>query len=334
MSFIPDLRRRGVHLLAPLVAAAALLAACGGGTSQGQIFQPARLLVLGDDNGALVDDGTRDGFKYNLNDRTGSAAGKCKLLPTPPQQVAAEFGLVFSACNPDGVAPNAFALAQPGAQVDGGAGGLQAQVDGIDGLGASDLVMVMVGTNDVIALYEQRRDGSLASDAQALAEADRRGKAAAVQINRLLSSGARGLVFTVPVLGKSPYAITADKARPGAAALITALAARFNAALRLGIDSSAFDGRHYGLVLADDVTAAMERFPSSYLSSPANKTDALCPTAALPQGCLVVADTDNVAPDNSVRANTHLWVSDRFVGPVANVQIGAQALSRARNNPF
>lgn len=338
MSFFRPLCRFGLRVLAPLAAATTLLVACGGGTSQVQTFVPTRLLVLGDETGALVDDGNRDGFKYGLNDRTGTAAGKCLLLPTPAQQVAAFYGFVFAECNPNGVEAKAFALAKAGALADDATNSLKSQVDAVTDLGSSDMALITIGTNDVVAVYEQRRAGTWASDALAVAEARRRGTVAAEQINRVLATGARALVFTLPVLGTSPYAITAEAANAGAAALITELTTAFNSALRRGIDPTEYDGRNYGLVLADDVTAAMERFPTSYLASPYSTTGALCAAATLPQGCLLVADTDTdgTGPDTdtSVAANTHLWATDRFVGPVAHVQIGSQAVSRAANNPF
>jgi hypothetical protein len=326
MTFSPDLRRRGVRLLAPLLAMAALVAACGGGTSQVQSFVPARLLVVGDETGLIVDDGSHDGYRYTLNDRTSTTgAGKCLSLPTPAQTVAAYYGFVFAACNPNAAEAKAFAFGQAGALVEDATTGVKAQVDAIAGLGRSDMVMVTGGTNDVIDVYAQRQAGTLASDAAALAEAARRGTVLAGQINRILGTGARALVLTLPSLGSSPYAVAAEASKAGAASLIDTLTATFNAALRLGIDSTDFDGRNYGLVLVDDVTAAMVRFPTSYLASPANTTEAQCTTASLPQGC-VVSDT--------VKNNTYLWASDRFLGPAANAQIGSQALSRAVNNPF
>ncbi len=334
MTLLCELRRRGARVLAPLAAVAAtaaLLAACGGGTEQVQSFVPARLLVLGDESGMIVDDGSHDGFKYSLNDRSAVTAGKCLALPTPSQQIAVHYGFVFAECNPTAAVPKAFSQARVNAMADDPTTGLKVQLDGVSGLGATDMVMVTIGTNDVISLYEQKAAGALTA-AQASAEATRRGTAAAVQVNRVLGSGARALVFTMPELGKSPYAITATLTDSTAATVITTLTTAFNSALRLGIDATDFDGRNYGLVLVDDVVAAMVRYPSSYLSSPANVKDGSCAIGNMPQGCLIVTDT--TTPANSVASNTHLWASDRHLGPVALTQIAAQALSRAINNPF
>lgn len=342
MTLLRTLRRQGVRVLAPLVAAAALLSACGGGTSQVQAFVPARLLVLGDEASMLVDDGNADGFKYGLNDRRPTTDGKCLLLPTVAQSVAVHYGMVFAACNPTPTTgtkpePKAFIHARLNAKVDDAATGLKAQIDGIASVGGSDMVLVMIGANDMIDLYEQKKAGALTA-AQAGTEAARRGGVAAAQINRILRTGARALVVTIPDMGKSPYAVTANKTDTTAAALMTTLSSEYNAALRLGIDSTDFDGRNYGLVLADDVIVAMARFPNSFLSSPANAVDAAC-NSATPDTCVLTTSKDTTtlvdgAKNASSPTSAYLWATDRHLGPVAQNQISSQAISRAVNNPF
>lgn len=342
MTLLRTLRRQGVRVLAPLVAAAALLSACGGGTSQVQAFVPARLLVLGDEASMLVDDGNGDGFKYGINDRRGTAAGKCLLVPTVAQAVADHYSMVFAACNPTPTTgtkpePKAFIHARLNARVDDAATGLKTQVDGIAGLGSGDMLVLMIGANDMIDLYEQKLAGALTA-AQASTEAARRGNVAAAQVNRILRTGARALVVTIPDMGKSPYAVTANKTDTTAAALMTTLSSEYNAALRLGIDSTSFDGRNYGLVLADDVIVAMARFPGSFLSSPANITDAAC-NSATPDTCVLTDSKDTTtlvdgAKNATTPTSAYLWASDRHMGPAALSQIANQAISRAVNNPF
>lgn len=346
MTLLRTLRRQGVRVLAPLVAAAALLSACGGGTSQVEAFKPSRLLVLGDEASMLVDDGNADGFKYGINDRRGTAAGKCLLVPTVAQFVAIQYNMVFAACNPTPTSgpnagikpdPKAFIHARLNAQVDDATTGLKAQIDGIANVGSSDMVLVMIGANDMIDLYAQKKAGTLTA-AQAEAEATRRGGVAAAQINRILRTGARALVITIPDMGTSPYALTADKTDAGAARLMSTLSTEYNAALRLGIDSTDFDGRNYGLVLADDVVAAMARFPGSFLSSPSNVADAAC-NSATPDTCVLTDSKDTTtlvdgAKNATAPTNAYLWATDRHLGPVALTQIANQAISRAINNPF
>ena len=334
MTFLRTLSRRGARVLAPVVAAAALLSACGGGTSQVQAFQPARLLVLGDETNLLVDDGSADGFKYSTNDRRGTTAGKCLLVPNIAQSVATFYGMVFAACNPTAATPRAFMQAQAGAMVDDAATGLKAQVDGVTDLGSTDMLVVMIGANDMIDLYQRKLAGEFTA-ATATAEAIRLGRVAATQINRMLATGARALVITIPDMGKSPFALAADKTDAGAAALMRTLSSEYNAALRLGIDATDYDGRNYGLVLADDVMAAIDRFPTSYLNSPSNITEPACPAVTADKCVLTddVATTTLVAAANA-NTNSYLWASDRHMGAAAHVQIGAQAVSRAANNPF
>ena len=107
MTFLSELRRLGARVLAPMALAAALLAACGGGTSQVEKFRPDRLIVLGDENSMIEDfvdaEGKHDGFKYTLNDRSSTASGKCLTLPIAAQSVAALYGFAFPQCNGAGV---------------------------------------------------------------------------------------------------------------------------------------------------------------------------------------------------------------------------------------
>lgn len=334
MTLLRTLNRCGVRVLAPLVAAAALLSACGGGTSQVQAFVPARLLVVGDETNLLVDDGNADGFKFSINDRRGTTAGKCLLSPTVAQSVATFYGMVFAACNPTAATPKAFMHARLGAKVDDATTGLKTQVDGIADLGDSDMLIVMIGANDMIDLYQRKVAGEFTA-ATATAEAIRRGRAAATQINRMLASGARALVITIPDMGKSPFAVTANKTDAGAAALMSTFSSEYNAALRLGIDATDYDGRNYGLVLADDVVAAMDRFPNSFLASPSNITEAACPTVTADKCVLTDSDaTTTVVAAANKATNSYLWVSDRHLGAAAHSQISSQAVSRAANNPF
>lgn len=305
----------------------ALLTACGGGTSQVQTFKPARLVVLGDENSLIIDDGQADGFRYTINDRSSTAAGKCQALPTFAQIVASLYGLVFKECNPQGVAAEAFLLARVNARLEHADTGLAAQVARVSGgLGSADLVTVMIGSNDMIAVWESVRDGRL-TNAAAVAEAQRLGAVAAQGINALLASGARALVFTIPDMGLSPYALAQDQLKPGAKALLATLSYEFNAFLRTRIDPTKFDGRNYGLVLGDDVVTAMVRLPTGFLTAPYNVTEAACSSAA-------VLDCLTTTLVSGATTSSHLWASDRHIGPEAHRQIGLQAQSRAVNNPF
>ncbi len=333
MTFPSDLRRPRrplARLLTALAASAALLVACGGGTSQVQSFHPDRLIVFGDETSVIVDDGNADGFKYTINDRTAvpsSTVARCQSLPTFAQATATTYGFVFKECNPGGAAPRAFFQAEPGARVDDPASGLAQQLSTVSGgLGPSDMVLVMIGANDVIALWQQVNSGRMSS-ADAVAEAQRLGGVAAGQINAMLAAGARALVLTIPDMGLSPYALAQNAVSPGAASLLSSLSFEFNAFLRTRIDSVTFDGRNYGLVLSDDIVSAMARNPGSYLTAPSVATLAACTTASV-LDCLTTTLVDGAT------STSHLWADDRHLGPAAHARIATAVNARALNNPF
>ena len=355
MTFLSELRRLGARVLAPMALAAALLAACGGGTSQVEKFRPDRLIVLGDENSMIEDfvdaEGKHDGFKYTLNDRSSTASGKCLTLPIAAQSVAALYGFAFPQCNPNSITAQAFILAQRGATVGSVTSGLAAQLQNVstttqgNALGAKDLVMLLIGSNDIIELYERTLAGLSPNDA--VAEAQRRGALAADQVNdAILATGARALVITVPDLGLSPYAVNANKTNPGASSLLSSLTYGFNAYLRTRIDPSRFDGRNYGLVLGDDIVAAMAKLPTSFLTAPAVADVAACEIAdglsaddvasavLMCNTTAAISSTTEVKLAAGASSGSHLWASDRHIGPSAHSRIGAQAQSRAGNNPF
>lgn len=342
-AFLRELNRRLPRWLAPLgaaVAAAAVLAACGGGTSQVAAFRPDRVLVLGDENSMITDftdaEGKKDGFKYTVNDRTSTSTGKCLVLPTFAQSVANLYGYVFAQCNPNGVTPKAFILAQEGATAsDIVLKGLDQQVANIpataggSALGSGDLVTVMIGLHDIQEVYEQVKNG-LMGESSARAEVQRRGRLVANSINAILKTGARALVITIPDLGLSPYAVAEQLSRSNAKALLSQLTYDFNAEMRTSIDASAYDGRNYGLVLADDVVAAMYRVPTGYLASPAVVDVAACDTAL----ATAVEQCTTVTLVSGASSTSHLWADATHIGPQAHSQIGALAQTRALNNPF
>jgi phospholipase/lecithinase/hemolysin len=319
--FSPDTARRaGAALLATI--GAWTLHACGGSTEQIDPFVPQQIIVLGDDSSGLASDGKR----YGVNGLDSSAVFDCRLLPIWTQQLAGAYGLVTDRCTTGTtVAPLATTRAVSGAK----AAELDAQIDAQLAAGSptsKDLFTVMIGLHDIIEVYEtfvgdKTCDSDPIVNTPMEEELRARGRHVAGQVNRLIDAGARIIVSTVPDLGLSPYGRTRDAASPGQAALLTCLTATYNARVRVDIVQ---DGRYWGLVLADDVVAALTRVPSAYGLS--NVTDAACTTA--------VPDCTTATLASGASASTHLWADDRRLGPVAHTQLAAQAITRARNNPF
>ncbi|HSW04999.1 SGNH/GDSL hydrolase family protein [Aquabacterium sp.] len=331
MTVLNDVRRRRGWLagLSMALAVAGLLAACGGGTSQVDPFKPGRVIALGDESSVIVNDGANNGRKYIVNGLDTSAVRDCRLLPNWVQSVSDHYGFVFAECNKDAAAPRAFMRAKVGAKVDdptlGMAQQIAEQIASGDGFKSNDLVTILIGQNDLIELSERVQAGSMTA-ADASGEAKRRGTQLAQRVNTILGFGAKGLVVTVPDMGLSPYAITLNKTSPGAAALLSSLSYDFNAALRTEIDQTRFDGRNYGLVLADDTVQSIAKFPGSYGYT--NVVDAVCLVAA-PNCTTAAADLVSGATLDS-----YMWSTDRQLSPSLHSRIGSQALTRALNNPF
>ncbi len=330
MTSFRELRRLGARLLAPAGVCAVLLTACGGDTSQVISFLPDRVIALGDENSVIVDDGGNDGLRYTINDRRSATAGNCQAAPIIAQTVARQYGYVFAECNPNKLTPKAFSHARAGAMIEDPTTGLAAQLATVVKLGPTDLVTVMIGGNDLIALYERVRAGTL-TGGDAIEEAKRLGRSAAASISGALDTGARALVMTVPNLSLTPYARNAGKTDPNAASLLSQMSYDFNGSLRTGILPN--DGRNFGLVLADDIVAVMHDNPTGYLEVPYNVTDAACTTADV-KNCALTTDTATSTLVAGATLASHLWASDRHLGPNAHARIGQQAVARAVNNPF
>jgi hypothetical protein len=292
-----------------LLAAIALLAACGGDTDQIEPFEPRQVILLGDETAVLATDGKR----YGINGVNSSNVIDCTSVPTWTQSLVANFGMTLDRCNPNNLTARGISRGLPGAK----AADLAAQIDAQ--LAASpptskDLFVVMVGLHDIIERYEAGAD---CNDPDLRA----RGQGVAAQINRLVQANTRIIVVTVHDLGLTPYARTRDVVTQGASARLTCLTATYNARVRVDIVQ---DGRFIGLVLADDLTQAMTRSPASY--SLTNVTDVAC-AVALPD---CTANTLVTGASTS----THLWADDRHFGPTAHATLASFAETRARNNPF
>lgn len=305
--------------LAVLLGATAMLAACGGGGQQIDPFRPTRIIAFGDEASALRSDGS----KYSINGTdTTTGAVTCGLNPVWTQSLATFFGLVFGECNADKLAtPTGRMYAAAGAKV----ADVAAQIDrqfALDGFNNKDLVTVLAGANDVLELYAQypaQDAGTLGNAAQA------RGEQLAAQVNRIVDANGRIILSTTQDMGLSPFALKekAANADTDRAALLSELSRRFNAGLRLKIRN---DGHYIGLILTDELMGTMSRYPSIYGAS--NSTDAACLATSLPPVC-----TDKTLVANAT-ATSHMWASDRLIGPLMHSQMGSQAATRASNNPF
>ncbi|MEP7282930.1 MAG: esterase [Rubrivivax sp.] len=315
MNFRDSPVRRGRCALAGLVAAITM-AACGGGSSQIKDFRAEEVYAFGDEASVL----TADGRKYSVNALDSSGARDCAAEPIWVQRVAALYDLVFAECNPNALpATLAFMRAAPGAV----AADLSGQIDVVEAAGVvpdHSLATVLMGANDIWALYAEYP----ARSEDELADASRdRGELIGKQVNRLVAAGVRVLVVTVPDQGLTPRALAEKAAHTDTdrARLLTRLTAALNTAIRLTIVN---DGRLLGLVLGDEMVQAMVKSPRSF---GLDETEEPVCTVALPDCTSATLVTDG-------KSNDYLWADDRQLAYGGQSRLGGLALSRALNNPF
>ena len=316
---------RRVRQALACVGAVAALTACGGGTSQYEPFVAQRVIAFGDEDSTL----TAAGLKYSINgfsavqnpDGSVGDALDCNVQPIWVQSLAGYYGFRFPQCAQPGVdTSHAVMLAFPGAKVEDFKVQIDTQV-AAGGFRDGDLTSVLIGSNDIIELYQQfpgRTEADLTNEAGA------RGRRLADQVNRLVAFGAKVIVSTLPDLGYSPYAAKQSiEFGAGRAEMISRLVAAFNEQLGVNI---LLDGRYIGLVQADLRTQAVARDPASF--GLINARSAACLDSALPPVCttktLVAGAT----------ATNYLWADDLHMAYSAQAQIGALAVDRAARNPF
>ncbi len=307
--------KRGLAALA----AAALMAGCGGGgTAQIEPFAPTRIIAFGDESGAVLQSGKR----YGINGLDGNTLQvDCRLNPTWTQVLASGFGFVFPQCNTDFVAlPQGIMYAAAGVKVADVRDKIDQHLSN-DRFGPRDLVSIMVGVNDILELYlefpRQSKD-SLINEAKA------RGKLLAQQANRIANANGRVLIATIFDVGLTPFGQRERQQQTDIdrAAFLDELSSAFNISMRLNLLN---DGRLIGLVLVDETIQQIARFPFAFGYT--DVTQAACRTDIAPQDCT----TSTVQADAT---SQWLWAGDTLLGPTAQQQVGALALTRARNNPF
>lgn len=311
---------RKLRMLAAVLVSAGVLAACGGSTSQVDAFAPDRLLSFGDEMSYLTD----DGHKYAINALNTDKTLACASSPTWVQYLATtHYGKVFSQCQGSDASPDvsAYRLSTVKAQVADFVSTVDNYMAG-SGFNDKDLVVIMIGTEDVLSQY-RLYTGSNESDLSA--ELTTRGEQLAAQVVRIVGTGARVLISTIPDLGLTPYAI-AQKANVGddRPALLTRLTDVFNKSMRLGLTE--LDGSQAGLLLGDDLSRAMVRVPSYYGIS--NYTEAACSTA-LPN-----CTTDTLVSGASSSPAAYLWADDIHPSTTFHLQLGMQAVTRVNTLPF
>ncbi len=314
----PTVRRAagGARLAVLASLCVGLLTACGGSTSQLETFKPQRLVVFGDESSSL----TLAGRKYGVNALNANGTLDCASEPLWVQTVASTYGMEFAECNPTSIEPKALMRAFAGARVADVAAQVEAQV-AAGGFRANDLATVLVGTNDILDLYQSYPGRSVSS---LLADAGARGAQLAAVVNRLVGLGVRVIVSDLPDMGLSPYAQAQKALDPTGldrADLISRLGQAFSEQLGVKV---ILDGRYVGLVQAQLRFKAIGVSPGSF--GLANTAEGVC-TVALPN-C-----TSNTLVTGAI-SSQYLWADDTRLAPGGHTQLATLAIEVASRNPF
>jgi outer membrane lipase/esterase len=325
--------RSTVLRAAGVVALAASLASCGGGSNGLVPFVPARILAFGDEASVI----TASGNKYTINALSADGTIDCVSNPIWIQVFASSYGLVFPQCvgTSTDLDPASLILAQAGATAGGTSDidleqqitqQLQQPVSEGGGISSSDLVTVYIGVNDVVAAFQNYQAGANPSDVQA--QAEQAGVAIATQLMRIVDAGGKVIVATVPDVGATPYAHSLDAV---SAAELTFLTGRLNNRMLLTLNNSGYnDGRKIGLIEINPYVISVVANPATF--GYLDVTDAAC----LPLDVLLcTTDTLKTNPDGTpAGAYTWLWASPLQFSPGGHRQLGNLASSRAHNQPF
>lgn len=328
---LKSLRRSALG--AGVLACSLLAASCGGSGDQVSKFTAKRVLAFGDESSLIVDvNGNGNGFKYSINGVVSATDPTiaCAFNALWIQSVAKVYNLVFPQCNtstPPVASPSSRIRAALGAR----ASDLSAQIDAQQAeakIEEGDISTVMVGENDVLALYLQY---PTVSEASLTANAAAAGAAVGTQVNRLADAGSRVLVSTIVDVGLTPFAVAEKAAHTDTdrAALLTRLSARFNASLRATMVN---DGRRIGLILLDELVSAVGKF--SGLNGFRNSSVGACDLTKSTRVPPSVLDCSDLTLITGAGSNSYLWADDRHLSAGGQASLGSLAVTRAHNNPF
>jgi outer membrane lipase/esterase len=261
----------------------------------------------------------------------------CRSHPLWIQTVASAFSLTFRECLGTVTQSTSASYATLGAGVALPAAGASApattstiadQVAAFrqeqGGFGDKDLVTVMAGQNDLRDLFAQFP----ATGSDALLQAARdRGRALAMLVNDIATSGPAVVVMRIPNVAYTPWARTLTAAERD---LLTRLTDAYNTSLQLNLIN---DGHLIGLVFGDAEVRNMVDYSAAFGLS--NVADAWCaqPSPAGLLSCTQLTPSPAASAASAVH-NAYLWAGTYQLGAVGQSRLGSLAANRAVNNPF
>lgn len=293
-TFLPFTVRWLRRALLP-VAAAAVLAGCGGGDRVAP-FKPSRIYIFGDEYSSI--DATT-GVKYTVNVPNPSVSGTyyCADYPSWVQYlVNTHYRKELDICRVGlESTPSAVLQAQPGWKTADVLTALNAT-----SFGTGDLVVVMIGTNDVTD--SSQSDSDVASKAQQLGQ----------RLRQLADNNIHVMVVLVPKIDEAPGLSGYASRRQS-----------FNDTLR-GLNGlgANVDGRRLALVQADALITDLKN--SSYFT-----TTVLCPAAATSG---TPTDCNDTAISGISSPNSYVWAWRNWLSPNTHTLLGQRAANQAASN--
>jgi lysophospholipase L1-like esterase len=300
------------------------------------------MIVFGDEASLLVAPSTPNGIDARKYTNNGLVPGTtlpqnvdCRVNRLWVQELALEYSLVFAECNPDNAPVTAQMRATAGAKV----ADVVTAVDAFLATSApvpTDLITMMVGTNDIVELYNGVISSSLGRDAAvaaALTEARARGLAFAGQINRLVNSNntkGRVMYSTVPYLNTTPFGqskSTADRS------LLNSLTQSFNDGIRTRESDGGVktNGRSLGFLDAAqtlfNIYDEVDRRGGD-VDSITNVRAAACQNTV---NLLLCTDRTLVSGATYV---SHLWAGDINFSAAGHIILGDDAVNLATGLPW
>lgn len=315
---------------------ALLLSSCGGSgqSSQSKRFKATRMIVFGDESSLLVrqtPSTDTNSLKYTNNGFTpGTTALDCQANQLWVQELAFQYSLEFAECNPLGVTtPTALMRATAGGKVADVVAAVDAFLASTPGNKAvpTDLITIMVGTNDILELYNSVTSSAL-TQAAALTEIKHRADLLAAQVDRLTNNDntlGRVMYSTVPEVGLTPFGLS-PSADP---AFLNLLTNSFNNELRLkvldnGRSRGFLNAAQYFRNIVDSVNSNSNNQPNGFVNvkvpvcqDPVNLF--LCTPATLVSGAT---------------ATDHLWAGNINFSEGAHLLLGTLAVDLATSLPW
>jgi lysophospholipase L1-like esterase len=272
-------------------------------------------------------------LKYTNNGFTpGTTTLDCSANQLWVQRLALEYLLEFAECNPLGVTtPTALMRATAGGKV----ADVKAAVDAFLASNTpvpTDLITIMVGTNDIVELYNSVSTSAL-TQAAAVAEVKRRADVFAAQVDRLTNrdnSLGRVMYSTVPDVNSTPFGRSKSSADQ---TLLKLLTDNFNNEMRLQVYDN---GRSRGFLKTDqlfrNVISSVDSGDQS--TGIINDSSPVCNNITDLQNFTDVLGCDTNKLVSGGTFNNYLWADGIHFSYAAHDFLATNAVDLARSLPW